>query len=119
MTPVLDTSGVPKLILVGGITSKGGSDQIWEYSGGATPWRPTLSAVTPKNTTLSTGTVDNGTWTKLPIARLASARNGASITFDPWRRQLVMFGGYDASFTMHADVTRKSISPCSERLITK
>jgi hypothetical protein len=45
-----------------------------------------------------------GTWMKLPVARLSSARNGASITFDPWRRRLVLFGGYDASFAMHDDV---------------
>jgi cysteine-rich repeat protein len=46
----------------------------------------------------------DGTWQKLDVPRMSLALRGGTMTFDPWRRRLVLFGGFDANATLYNDV---------------
>ena len=108
------TSVGDRLVLVGGQTALGATDQIWEYMPSPPRWVRTGSAVTPSNKTLSpaaldaTGrmtvygtdetvwTFDGTVWEAHPqvgIGMQPAARYGNGLSFDRARNRLVLFGG--------------------------
>jgi hypothetical protein len=119
-------------VMFGGATPTLVAD-TWEFD---TAWQPTSATgpsaqfLTPMGYDPSTKRVVlldfpsgetwayDGAWVKLGVPPLAVPISGAQMTFDPWRRKMVLFGGFDANSSVHDEVLELGTEGWTPRAVT-
>lgn len=105
-----------RVVLFGGYTSAGLTDETWEFDG--TAWRRDMGSPPPAQVLAAMAYDPVGSriivldaegkthgytasgWSDLAIPALAPALSGSAMVFDPWRRRMIVFGGFDAAATL-------------------